>query len=80
MTSTQWLERRGLLETLSVSEAAAVALAPAQGPALAASARVEAAPTPLPPPPDSSVPDVPASGFWGLAFLPVVAALLRELL
>ncbi|HXS99671.1 MAG TPA: hypothetical protein VN915_03285 [Elusimicrobiota bacterium] len=93
VTSTEWLERRGLLESLSASEAAAVqqaasgsaagaGLAVANGlaPAVAphaSAARSRAAAAPLAP---AAPAPVPAPVWWALAFLPAGLVLLRELL
>jgi hypothetical protein len=76
VTSTEWLERRGLFETLSASEAAAVQTAGASAaPAAIASAPSRPFPAPLPVRPESA----PASAVWVLAFLPVAAVLLKKL-
>lgn len=81
LTSTEWLERRGLLETLSASEAAAGEVALPFVPGGPASGRSSGIFMPLRP--ASSAPAAPVPFppfFWGLAFLPAAAALLRELL
>ncbi|MEK7383545.1 MAG: hypothetical protein AAB262_09705 [Elusimicrobiota bacterium] len=79
MTSTEWLERRGLFETLSAVESVAgdVFAAP-----LAAISDRDASASPAAPAapvaPSRSKPYSPI--FWGLAFLPVAVAFLREFL
>ncbi|HEX4048830.1 MAG TPA: hypothetical protein VH309_13385 [Elusimicrobiota bacterium] len=93
ITSTEWLERRGLLESLSVSEAAAsqeaAALAATAAAAPSAFARAEpglvspAARRALVPALvlDPTRPArVPALAWWALAFLPAGFVLLKELL
>lgn len=94
LTSTEWLERRGLLESLSATEAAAVQQAAAL-PAAGASLFVDrglapsvaphafaAARAVAPPSSDAaSAPSrVPAPVWWALAFLPAGLVLLKELL
>jgi hypothetical protein len=73
VTSTEWLERRGLLEVLSASEAAADQIARAVPPRAAAlvapSARVPSPRRPV---------EVPGAA-WALAFLPAAALLLKKL-
>jgi hypothetical protein len=92
VTSTEWLERRGLLETLSVSEAAATqaaampAEAAALGAGLAPALALGRAPSPLPAPAgvaalvlDPTTPArVPPFVWWGLAFLPAALVLLLK--
>ena len=89
ITSTEWLERRGLLESLSMSEAAASQeaaslpalmpeLAYAQGLALSAKPRFAVAPSPLPVP--AAPARVPSRAWWSLAFLPAVLVLFNEFL
>jgi hypothetical protein len=88
ITSTEWLERRGLLETISISEAAAAQTAAAASPLPAparASVSVSAyAPAALTAPAlvlDSTAPArVPPLIWWGLAFLPAVLVLIKETL
>jgi hypothetical protein len=92
ITSTEWLERRGLLESLSVSEAAAsqeaaALIAPAvlaadRAPATllapaAAAPKSFAVPAPFPEP--AAPIRVPALAWFSLAFLPAVLVLLDEL-
>jgi hypothetical protein len=77
LTSTEWLERRGLLESLSASEAAADQTALA---ASAAAAKSAAAPLPdliLAPARSARVSPL---AWWALAFLPAGLVLLKELL
>jgi hypothetical protein len=95
ITSTEWLERRGLLESISVSEAAASQAAAAlPSPSFAdapGSAAVSwFAPASAPAPRSTAVPAllldpaaparVPPFAWWGLAFLPAGLVLLKELL
>lgn len=81
LTSTEWLERRGLLETLSAVEsvagdvsAAAFFVKTGRGESTAPARPVPSAP--LAP----AHPALPSPLFWGLAFLPAAAALFREFL
>jgi hypothetical protein len=89
ITSTEWLERRGLLESISVSEAAAsqeAASLPARAvvPGRAAASWFGASPRPAAVPAlvlDPTTPvRVPPFAWWGLAFLPAGLVLLKELL
>ena len=95
ITSTEWLERRGLLESISVSEAAASQEAAALPSPSFADAPVRAAatwfaPAYAPAPRSTVVPAlvldpaaparVPPFAWWGLAFLPAGLVLLKELL
>lgn len=91
ITSTEWLERRGLLESLSASEAAAsqeaaalpaaaisTARSFASGRAPASSPRAAAARSFVL---DPAAPSrVPPFAWWALAFLPAGLVLLKELL
>jgi hypothetical protein len=79
VTSTEWLERRGLLETLSVTEAAAdqAARAALASPVVVAPATLRREPAPVRR--DSSAP-LPDGLWWGLAFLPAAAVLLKDFL
>ena len=88
ITSTEWLERRGLLESLSVSEAAAFqdasslstpAVAPGRALGLAASSAPGSAVVPAPNL-DPTAPVRASLAWWGLAFLPGALVLLKELL
>ncbi|MDE2510540.1 MAG: hypothetical protein KGL74_05410 [Elusimicrobia bacterium] len=73
LTSTEWLERRGLLESLSASEAAADQTAAAERPG----AMRPPSPSRLSVPARRS--SVPSSALWALAFLPAAAILLKKL-
>lgn len=80
VTSTEWLERRGLLESLSASEAAAgqaVAAAPLSSPAAPRTDAPARAPAPAVP---FRSGEVPAPALWLLAFLPAAFVLSKELL
>ena len=91
ITSTEWLERRGLLESISASEAAASQeaasllppeLAPARATALAR-APVSAPRTAALPALvflDPAAPRVPPWAWWALALMPAGLVLLKELL
>ena len=70
--STEWMERRGLLESLSASEAAAVQVARLPE-GVPSSSRFAAPPAPAP-----SEPGLPAAA-WSLAFLPAALFLLKKL-
>lgn len=81
LTSTEWLERRGLLETLSAVEFAAGGVSGAPVPAKPGRGADAAPPAPARRAPDAPArPTLPSPVFWGLAFLPAAAALLREFL
>lgn len=93
ITSTEWLERRGLLESISVSEAAASQEAALPSPRQAASAPQRGGASwfsTAPSPRSAAVPAlvlqtpeparVPPLAWWGLAFLPAGLVLLKELL
>ncbi|MDE2140941.1 MAG: hypothetical protein KGJ84_00845 [Elusimicrobia bacterium] len=73
LTSTEWLERRGLLESLSASEAAADQTAAAERPG----AMRPPSPSRLSVPARRS--SVPSPALWALAFLPAAAILLKKL-
>lgn len=79
VTSTEWLERRGLLETLSVTEAAAEQTARAAASAGPSYAPLVARREPPPARRDSPSP-LPEPLWWGLAFLPAAAVLLKDAL
>jgi Meckel syndrome type 1 protein len=72
--STEWLERRGLLETLSASEATAVQTARA-----ARAEDVVHAPARPASPRQAPSDGVPSPALWALAFLPAAAVLLKKL-
>ena len=88
ITSTEWLERRGLLESLSVSEAAASQEAAARAAPVSArslanglgpAAVPRAAAAPARPFAPSAPARVPPLAWWALAFLPAGLVLLKEL-
>jgi hypothetical protein len=82
LTSTEWLERRGLLESLSASEAAAGQAFAARGTAVPA-APVVSSPAPASAPSPARAPlrsdAAPSPALWLLAFLPAAVVLFKEL-